>query len=56
MVKEPEKIVRFIFNIEESLRNEFKSVCALKGITMKEAIATFMKKEVELAKKAGGKP
>jgi antitoxin component of RelBE/YafQ-DinJ toxin-antitoxin module len=37
-------------DIPDKLRNEFKAVCALEGIAMKEAIIKFMEKAVKEGK------
>ena len=42
-----------IRNIPEELRNQFKSLCALKGSNMREEIIRFMKEEVEKAARKG---
>ena len=36
-------------DVSDKLRNDFKAVCAKKGVTMKDEILRFMKEEVEKA-------
>ncbi len=42
-----------IKDIPDTLRNEFKAICAKKGTTMKAEIIKFIEEEVEKAARKG---
>jgi antitoxin component of RelBE/YafQ-DinJ toxin-antitoxin module len=39
-----------IRDVQEQLRNDFKSICAKQGITMKEALVKYMEKVAKTGK------
>ena len=41
-----------LLNIPDELKNQFKSVCAAKGMTMREEIIRLMEEMVKKAQKA----
>jgi len=46
-MRKDRKVTLNIKGIDETLRNEFKAVCARKGISIKTAIENFMNGEVK---------
>lgn len=45
-MKKPMTVIH-IERVDAAIRNEFKAICARKGITMREAILEFIDREIE---------
>lgn len=46
---------KLIIELDKELHQEFKVLCTKQGVTMKEKVTEFMKKEVEKHERSKGK-